>query len=41
MIDMAETMKALVYKGHEKIVLEDKGSALLMNERVQKAYLGA
>ena len=24
-----------------KIVLEDKGSALLMNERVQKAYLGA
>ncbi len=24
-----------------RIVLEDKGSALLMNERVQKAYLGA
>ena len=24
-----------------KIVLEDKGEALLMNERVQKAYLGA
>ena len=24
-----------------KIVLEDKGEALLMNEKVQKAYLGA
>ena len=33
MIDMAETMKALVYKGHEKIVLEDRPMPVIKDER--------